>query len=169
VIAVVAFFGFFVFRTPVIKPIQSVAGYYLPFWGNISKIFVVSTNASYGFYPYATRTSLGGGLPVVTKGEPCVIINITIRNDYSTQYSPPNPNPHDPTQVFVILTATLFNGANQINSTDLLRVGMFPNAGASTYLNSGENATLSLYLATNQRDITSFHIVPISIGGVLPP
>jgi hypothetical protein len=104
---------------------------------------------------------------VVTNGEPCVIINITIRNDYSTQYPPPNPNPHDPTQVFVILTATLYNGANQINSTDLLR--MFPNAGASTYVNSGENATLSLYLATNQRDVTSFQIVPVSIGGVPPP
>ena len=154
---------------PVIEPIQSVAGYYLPLGSNISKIFVVSTNASYGFYPYATRTSPGSGLPVVTNGEPCVIINITLRNDYSSQYPPPNPNPQYPTLVYVILTATLFSGANQISTTDLLKVGLPPNAGAYTDLNSGENATLSLYLATNQTDITSFQIVPIFIGGIPPP
>jgi hypothetical protein len=170
IIAVVAFFELFVFGTPVIEPIQSVAGYYLPLEGNISsRIFVLSTNASYGFYPYATRTSIGGSLPVATNGEPCVIINITIRNDYSSQYPPPNPNPHNPTSVVVILTATLFNVANQINTTDLLRVGLPPDAGAFAGLNGGENATLSLYLATNQRDITSFQIVPIYIGGIPPP
>ena len=168
-IAVVAFFEFFVFRTPVVEPIQSVAGYYLPLGENISKIFVVSTNASYGFYPYATRTSLGGGFTVIANGEPCVIINITIRNDYSSQYLPPNPNSHDSASVWVILTATLFNGANKINSTDLLRVGAPPDAGASTYLDSGENATVSLYLAANQRNITTFQIVPIFIGGTPPP
>ena len=127
---------------------------------------MVSSNASYGFYPYATRTSLGGGLPVVTNGEPCVIINITVRNDYSSQYPPPNPNPQHPTSVFVILTATLINGANQINTTDLLKVGLPPDAGAFADVNGGGNATLSLYLATDQGDITSFQIVPAWIGGI---
>jgi len=150
----------------IVEPIQSVNGYYLPFEGNISRIFVVSENASYGFYPYATRTS--GGVPVVTNGEPCVIINVTVRNDYSTQYPPPYPNPDYPTLVYVILTATVFNGANQINATDLLKVGLPPDAGAFADLNGGENATLSMYLATNQRDITSFQIVPIWIGGIPP-
>ena len=37
--------------TPVVEPIQSVSGYYLSYGGNISEIFVVSANASYGSYP----------------------------------------------------------------------------------------------------------------------
>jgi hypothetical protein len=168
IIAVVIFFQFFVSRIPVTEPFQSAAGYYLPYEGNISKIFVISSNASYGFYPYGTRTSLGG-VTVVTHGEPCFIINVTMRNDYSSQFPPPYPNPHYPTSVVVILTGTLFNGSNQINTTDLFRVGLPPDAGAFTGMNGGEDATLSLYLAINQRDVTSFHIVPIFIGGTPPP
>ena len=36
---------------PSIGPIQPAAGYYLPFEGNTSKIFVVSVNISAGSYP----------------------------------------------------------------------------------------------------------------------
>jgi len=168
IIAVVIFFQFIVFRMPVTEPFQSAAGYYLPYEGNLSKIFVVSTNASYGFYPYATRTSLGG-VTVVTHQEPCFIISVTMRNDYSSQFPPPYTNPHYPTLVVVILTGILFNGSNQIDATDLLRVGLFPNAGEFASINSGESATLSLYLGTNQRDVTSFQVVPIFIGGTPPP
>jgi len=53
--------------TPVIGPIQPVVGYYLVYGGNISRIFVVSTSISSGFYPYLTRSAIGqpGGPPVV--------------------------------------------------------------------------------------------------------
>src|SRR5208283_849721 len=54
--------------TPVVEPIQSASGYYLSYGGNASKIFVVSTNASYGPYPGPTRTGLEGGSPVVKNG-----------------------------------------------------------------------------------------------------
>ncbi|MGD0643861.1 MAG: hypothetical protein ABSA75_03040 [Candidatus Bathyarchaeia archaeon] len=149
--------------TPAVGSIQSVAGYYLTSQGNESKIFVVSANASYGYYPYHTQTNLNGS--VVFKGEPCIIINVTIRNDYSTQYSPfppQNSNPNNRTLVFVDLTAQLFSGKNQIQgTTDLLRVGLPPDAGASAYFSSGENATLSIYLATNSKDVTSFQIVTV--------
>lgn len=157
--------------TPIIEPIQPVTDYYLSYEGNISKILVVSANASYGNYPYPSRTSLGSisGSPVVENGEPCIIINVTIRNDYSIQDPPLNPETYDPTEAYVFLTAQVFNGENQINATDLLRVGLPPDAGAFASLSSGENATLTLYLGTNNTDITSFQLVPIYIGGILPP
>ena len=146
--------------SPVNEPIQSTSGYYLSYLGSASRIFVVSANASYGNYPYPTRTSLEPGSQVVENGEPCVTINVTIRNDYSTQYPTPNPAPDsdDPTFAFVFLTAQLFNGVNQINATDLLQVGLPPNAGAYAPLSGGENATLTLYLGTNHTDITSFQL-----------
>ena len=42
-------------------------------------------------------------------------------------------------------------------------------SGAFASLSSGENATLTLYLGTNQKDITSFQIVTKYIGGIPPP
>jgi len=60
-------------------PIQSVSNYYLP----DSRVFVVSANASYGNYPGPTITNDPYGSPpygvVAQNGEPCLIINVTIR------------------------------------------------------------------------------------------
>ncbi len=156
---------------PVVGPMQPVAGYYLPFRGNTSRIFVVSASVSSGFYPYATRSAMGptAGPPVVENGEPCVIINVTIRNDYSAQHQPPNPWPNSTTPAFtwVFLTAKIFSGNNEINATDLTHVGSFPDEWSSAGLNAGETQTISIYLATTSKsEITSFQIVPVWIGGI---
>jgi hypothetical protein len=157
--------------TPVIGPFPPAAGYYLPYRGNISRIFVVSTSISSGFYPYPTRRAIGqtSGPPVVEKGEPCVIINVTIRNDYSAQNppTPQNPDPAEPTLVYVYLTAKIFSGNNEINATDLTNVGQPPDSLSSAWLNGGETATISIYLATTSKtEITSFQIDPAWIGGI---
>jgi hypothetical protein len=159
---------------PVIGQIRPVAGYYLPYRGNISRIFVVSANVSSGFYPYPTRSAVGpaAGPPVVEEGEPCVVINVTLRNDYSARYPPPNPIPVPGSSgvVYVFLTAEIFNGSNEINATDLTHVGLFPNSWSFVSLNSGETKILSIYLATaSKSEITSFEIVPIYVGGIPPP
>jgi len=159
---------------PVIGQIQPVAGYYLPYGGNITRIFVVSAKVSSGFYPFSTRSAVGPtvGPPVVEKGEPCVIINVTVRNDYSAQYlpSPQFPNSSTPAFAWVFLTAEIFNGSNEINATDLTHVGLFPNSWSFVSLNSGVTKILSIYLATaSKREITRFEIVPIYIGGIPPP
>jgi hypothetical protein len=157
--------------TPVTGSIQPVAGYYLPYRGNISRIFVVSISISSGSYPYPTRNAIGqsSGPPVVKKGEPCVIINVTVRNDYSAQYPPPAQFPNSPTPAFawVFLTAKIFSGNNEINATDLTQVGLPPDSLPSAGLNGGETATVSIYLATTSKsEITSFQIVPVWIGGI---
>ncbi len=155
--------------TPVIEPIQSASGYYLPYEGNISKIFVVSANASYGNYPYPTVTSPPNGSQLAKNGEPCIIINATIRDDYSTQNPAPNPVSFNPTLAYVFLTAQIFDGENQVNATDVTPPAGHPNGGAFASLSAGENATLTIYLATNNMDITSFQIVTRYIGGLALP
>jgi len=135
-------------------PIQSVSNYYLPG----SKIFVVSANASYGRYPGETRSYSG-----VENGEPCVIINVTVRNDYSAQYPPPNPASNS-TRVFVSLTAQIFCGKNQISASDLSFVGL-EQPDFDLLLNSGESGNLPIYLGTTNKDVTSFKIVAFYIGG----
>ena len=138
--------------------------------GNVSEIFLVSANASYGYYPYPTVTSPNDdGVILAENGEPCVIIDVTIHSDYSAQNPPPNPSPVNPALVYVFLTAQLFNGENKINATDITPQVGFVNGGAYAPLNSGENATLTIYLATNNMNITSFQIVTRYIGGIPPP
>lgn len=156
--------------TPVVEPIHSASGYYLLNGGNASRIFVVSANATYGSYPFPSATGPTGS-ELAQNGEPCVIINVTIRNDYSTQYPAPNPAPfqNDPAFAYVFLTAHLFSGENQINTTDITPPVGFANGGAYAPLSGGENVTLTLYLATSHSDITSFQIVPRYIGGTPPP
>jgi hypothetical protein len=152
---------------PIASNATSPSGYYLPYEGNNSKIFVVSANASYGSYPYPTVTLFNG--TVVKRGEPCFIINVTIRNNYSTQYPPPYSQSNNPTLAYVFLTAQIFNGKNQINTMDITPPLNMYNGGAYAPLSSGENATLTMYLSTNNRDITSFQIVARFILGLPPP
>ncbi len=152
---------------PVIGAIQPTNGYYLPYRGNISRIFVVSATLSSGSYPDVSRSAIGGGPIIVKNKEPCVIINVTIRNDYSAQFPPPAKGPNAPNLVWVVFTAEIFSGSNQIKSTDLLQVGLPPDAGASDALSYGETGTLSMYLATTSRtEITGFQIDPDWIGGI---
>ena len=128
---------------------------------------MVAANSTYGSYPYPTATSPSQGAQLAQNGEPCVIVNVTIRDDYSTQYPAPNPAPpqNDPSFAYVFLTAHLFSGENQINATDITPPVGFANGGAYAPLNGGENATLTMYLATSNNDITSFQIVARYIGG----
>ena len=144
----------------------SPSGYYL----SDTRIFLVSANASYGYYPYPTVTSPSGNDVILAEnGEPCFIINVTIRSDYSTTNPPPNPNPNNPSFVYVFLTAQIFNGENQINATDITPPVGFVNGGAYAPLSSAESATVTIYLATNNPDITSFQIVSRFVSGVPPP
>jgi hypothetical protein len=74
--------------------------------------------------------------------------------------------------VNIALTAQIFDGTNQINAKDITNA--FPIASvttnkAFTRLNYGESTTLFIYLATNSRDVTSFEIIPVYIGLLIPP
>jgi len=146
------------------EPIPSQSNFYL---GN-SRIFVVSANASYGNYPFPTHTALNGS--VIDYGEPCVIINVTIRNDYSAEFPPPSPNQIiNSTVAYVYLTADLFSGAKEVSATDLLLFGEPPSGGAVAWMSSGQESSLTLYLATNNKDVTSFQIIPRYITGIPLP
>lgn len=133
---------------------------------------MVAGNISYGTYPFQTRFSFGGpsSPPVVKEGEPCVIINVTVRNDYTAESPPPNPYPGDQAVAYVFLTAQLFHGGSEVNATDLTHVGAPPSSYSFVSLNGGEEETVSIYLATTSKDnITAFQITPVYIGGIPPP
>lgn len=151
--------------SPVVGAIQPSAGYYLALQGNTTKIYVVSVNVTSGYYPYDTRSGFGG--QEVTHGEPCLIINVTVRNDYSTQYPPPMQYPGLPTFAYVFLTAQIFHGNTEIKATDLTQAGLPADSYSYATLNGGQTGTVSVYLATTSKsEVTSYKIIPVWVGGL---
>lgn len=168
VVSIVSYY----YLTKSAMPIQSVSDYYLQYNGITSRIFVVSANATHGNYPGPTVTAVPYPTEsvIAQSGEPCVIINVTLRNDYTTQNPAPNPVPlpnYNSTLTYIALTAHLFSGETQINATDITNAfpldSVFTNR-AFTSLNYGESTILSIYLATNETDITSFQLIPYYVG-----
>jgi hypothetical protein len=168
VLIIIAFGYYFTNQSQVVpKPIPSQSNFYL----GDSRIFVVSAYASYGNYPFPTVTSGPGESPIAEVGEPCVIINVTLRNDYSYQ----NPAPgflNGSGYVYVALTANLFNNETKISSRDITNAfsldSVFTNR-AFTELNYGETTEVKDYIATNSHDVTSFQLLPYYIGKMPPP
>ena len=152
------------------KPISSAANFYL----DDSKIFVVSANASYGNYPYPTVTSMPNQSPsiIARQGQACVIINVTLRNDYSPQNPAPYAELTNSSVVYVGLTAHLYNGETQVKAKDITNafpIASFGTNEATASLAYGESEAVSIFLATSNKDITSFKLVAGYIGEMLPP
>ena len=76
--------------TPKITP---TTPYYLslpPNKGN-SSVLLLSATVKYGNYPFSSISPMGSQ-PGVQRGESCLIINVTVRNDYTSKN--PLPEPH---------------------------------------------------------------------------
>ena len=72
--------------------------------------------------------------------------------------------------VYIYLTAQIYDKrGNAISATDVTPPFGFSNGGANTFLNSGENATLTIYLATSRQDIDHFDIIATYIGASTLP
>ena len=155
--------------TAAAEPTFPTIGYYLPLNnGSLSQIFLISANASYGYYPGSSRIVLNS--EQVENGETCYTINLTVRNDYSPQNPPPNYHPNPNIELysnyaFVSFRANVYNGQVKLNVTDLNTVGLPPQAGFHQ-IAFGESETIHVYLKTNNTEITSFQILPVWVSGI---
>ncbi len=176
IVLVVSIFVFLSFllssvSTPTVANVEPVVPHYLSYNGNESKIFLVSATSTYGSYPGPSVPQMGS-MPGVQKGDPCFIINVTVRNDYSAENPLPDQsifNMNNP-DANVYLTAEIFNTQGQINATDVTPpYPGVPFSGAYTSLASGENATVTIYMASSHRDIDHFEIILEYVGSVPAP
>jgi len=153
----------------------SVPGYI----GN-SSIFVVSASSFYGQYPFASAVGPPpGSTPVIKEGNPCFIINATVRNDYTLENLPPNQvtlyysnGTAEPksAHVYAFLTARIYDKqGNVIQAIDVTPPYGFWNGGAYATLASGQNATLTMYFAASQKNVGHFEIILKYVGSLPPP
>jgi hypothetical protein len=136
-----------------------------------TKIYLLSAIPSYGYYPEDVLQQITN-VTVVHKGDPCFILNLTVRNDYTYNDTVPGTANSVGTNgthaVYLILGATLFdNNGNKINATDITNPQV-PFLNRNEFgLANGETDRIDIVLATPIRNIDHFE-VNVWYMGALP-
>jgi hypothetical protein len=169
------------------SPVElTAAPQYLQYLNSSSGIYLVSATANSGAFPLSdvipphpdnvepTPT------PIMRAGESCIIVNATLRSDYTV--SNPSPNqfitfldngtgdqtPSD--NAYVFLTAKLYDKAGQeISAIDVTPPYGYPNGGADLLLHNGETDSITIYLSTARTDIDHFTVEARYIGALPLP
>jgi hypothetical protein len=125
-------------------------------YGNSSEtnIFLVAAdNPRYGCYNESYQRWDGGE---VHTGDPCFIIDITVRNDYTLEQPPPGGL--TPYGSSIILTTYLYSQQGAVYAADVTYPITF-HGGHEFNLNIGETKSFDMYLATTNRNIDHYEIL----------
>ncbi len=144
---------------------------------NETSIFLVSAIPSYGSYPFKdAKVDSRSHPPEIHTGDPCVIINVTVRNDYDTSNPlPPYMSAGYPnsTMAEVSLDAVLYdrdNGTIEVtNVTPTLPRLQVEIPSPIMSLESGETCSFNMYLSTANHNVEAFTIVAAYVGAQPPP
>lgn len=159
--------------------VAPVSPHYLPFvpvsWRDVneSRIFLVDASPRYGYYK--NQTSSGR----IRKGDPCFIINVTVRNDYTEEQPPPHQWGYDYNfsrfGYYVYFEALLYSNNGEVDVRKVA-VDQMPGSfvGSSVAVNfiridSGKTRNFDIYVATDNRDINRFELYVYDVGGQLVP
>lgn len=121
-----------------------------------SRLFLISATAKYGVY----------------SGQDCFIINATLRNDYSPQQPPPNGfnGNHESGTVYFIIMAKLYAQNQQISAAEITEPYVMPVPGSPQHsLGADETGWFELYLTTSSKNVESYKIDLVAIGGIPIP
>lgn len=154
-----AFWGGFFASKP-----QTFTPHYITYQGTESRIYAVSQTTSYSYVEKEYTASNG---QKIDEGNGVFTINLTLRNDYSSDNPPPNNGtpvtPIDGT-VYIRLKATLFNNNQQVSTINISPSDFATTADQSgRVLASGQTLNVQLLLATEQTNITSYIVTLESV------
>lgn len=138
-----------------------VAGSYLQYErGNETQILLLNASSKYGTY----NESFGD----INKGDPCLIVNITVRSDYPTYI------PNAVARV-ISFSANLYNKEGKIVGSIITP----PSTGTSfadfgqVFLESGQKGSINIFLAYNKtidtKDLDHYDLYVSNITGVPQP
>jgi len=128
-------------------------------------IFLVSTdNPRYCVYKWSDSNW------DVHDGDPCFILNATVRNDYTaeTLWSDED-SPPDLFNNHVKLTAHLYNQQGRVDAFDITYPINSHHGGHVFKIEPEETRSVELYLATDRKDIERYEIYVTYIGPVMEP
>lgn len=122
-----------------------------PGYLNSSKLFLVSSYSYYGKH----------------NGQTCLIIEATVRNDYTTQQPPPMDNlpGNSSATAYFFLTAELYVKNLPILSEDVTSPGSPPSGLPQIGLGSGDTYVIEIDMATSTRVVDSYTIKLVGLEG----
>ena len=155
------------FRT---SNIEGPSSGYLVYYSNNEEtmIFLVSTaNPRYGFYNWSDDEWWGGE---VHEGDPCFIVNVTVRNDYTTDpIWTDEDSPPDMYNNHVKLTAHLYDQQGRVDAVDVTYPINSFHGGHVFKVEPKETHSVELYLATDNKDVERYEIYVTYIGPLMEP
>jgi len=130
-----------------------------------TKIFLVSTdNPRYGFYKWSDSNW------DVHEGDPCFIVNVTVRNDYTTDpLWTDEDSPSGLINNHVKLTAYLYNQQGKVDAVDVTYPINSLHGGHVFRVEPEETHSVELYLATECKGIERYEIYVTYIGPAMEP
>jgi hypothetical protein len=131
-------------------------------------IFLVSTdNPRYGVYEGSDAQWSGGE---VHEGDPCFIVNVTVRNDYTKDpLSTDEDSPPGMYNKYVKLTAYVYNQQDRVDAVDVTYPINSLHGGHVFTVEPEETQSVELYLATDSKDIERYEIYVTYIGPLMEP
>ncbi len=116
-----------------------------------SKLYLVSANASYQ----------------TVNGKECLLIDATVRNDYTSQDPPPidNSGINSTGTAYFGITAILYDDHVTVSSEDVTSTGSSPLGVPQNSLGSGQTAVIQIIMATPDQNVNSFSIYLLTVAG----
>jgi len=159
--------GFYFFAYSNISKIEGQSSGYLAYAYNTEEtmIFLVSTaNPMYGIYNWNDSNW------DVHEGDPCFIVNVTVRNDYTTDPLWTDEGSHSSLyNNHVKLTAYLYNQQGKVDAVDVTYPINSLHGGHVFRVESEETQSVELYLATDCKDVERYEIYVTYIGPAMEP
>jgi hypothetical protein len=133
-----------------------------------SRVYLVSAYLKYGNY---NVTAGGGTFPIIHKGDPCLIVNATFRNDYTPEQPPPQTylthSASDGSACFFVTAQLFLKNGNQISAPNVTPPYPLLPFGAPQYcLKSNSEFSVELYFSTNHKNIDHYDLILLYIGSV---
>jgi hypothetical protein len=125
--------------------------------GTATKIFLINSGIRYGTFDEDVNWPPAPGGYLAKTGDPCIIVNGTIRNDYDADY-------------YIGLTANAYNSSGEKAGTIVNVGGSHPwFAFTTTHTQSKGTDTFQIYIKYNGTDIKSYDIYAAFMPGPSPP
>lgn len=146
-------------RTPQTRP--HYLTYYpshLTYGGNVTKVLLLDSKLRYGVYEHDFQLQMCEH--GVKKGDPCVIVTATIRNDYEEEW------PHG---YFISLTVYLYNTKGELVPAPVMTYGQLFCGMVEVNLRRGETTTVDIYVAYDKQDIDHYELYIFNIQNAPTP
>jgi hypothetical protein len=125
--------------------------------GNETMIFLVSAdNPRYGLYKW-NDSEWNGGKGEVHEGDPCFIVDVTVRNDYTDPIITDDPL-NGTFYEYVSLTTYLYDEQGRVDAVDVTYPINRIWGGHWFSIEPGETHSLELHLATESKAIERYEI-----------